>query len=448
MERYAKMKADGMTWREVAEAYNEDHGTKFTKEQVRCKVRRTYEKTANKEEYKPKYELTDVGYIVRYGEKGYLKVSFTEDQLQEALKLYCTANLTLQETHTEMLWTRREFYAILKAFDIVKASLPVTPRQKDELSADQIAEYVRLNKLRYAQVKFEKNKHKDQEQRIKQMDNVLFWQSEICKQVNELNPIQYDFKKELATNQRKIAVFLTDIHGGLEVDNYFNTYNIDIMKQRLDSLANHLIDRYSGMELTVYDLGDTVHGIIHGSVKKYGSFTAFAVVEVINSLCEFLLKIAKHCQVRFTKVNGSHESIEKVKTDRMEEESFGYIIYEVLKQMLKNSPIEFIDRLKGLNVTIPMFYGYGIIGIHGDNNGLNKLKDIDRLFREYNVIEINCGHLHHLKGEDYNGLIIRYNEPFCGGDQFAASKLLNSMKGTRIVEYSEVGREDEHLFRY
>lgn len=445
--KYVELK-ETITWKEVAAIFNKDNGTNYSWQKVRESVRNTYEKSTAEEEYKPKYALDGENYIVHYGKNGYLSVAFTEEELRKALKLYCLARMTIEQTHLSMGWTRRELYSILKAFDIVKDSQPITPNQLEKLNADQIAEYVRINKLRYVQEKLNASKHNDQERRVKQMDNVLFWQNEIIEKVNKLEFKPYDKIKIKKNNKRKIVVFLTDVHAGLEVDNYFNTYNIDVMNKQLKRLASHIIDKYEGYEVTIAELGDTIHGHIHGSVKTYSIPTSEAVTQVIKAYTNFLLTLQPYCSLRFSKVNGSHESIEKGKQDRTEENSFGNIIYDMVKSILSNYNIQFIDRLKGLNNSIIKLYDYSIVLGHGDSGGMNKIKDSDRLFKEHNAIEFDMGHLHHLKNEDFNGFTLYYNEPFCGGDQFAGKLLLNSQKGTRIVEYSKVGREDEHLFRY
>ena len=96
---------------------------------------------------------------------------------------------------------------------------------------------------------------------------------------------------------------------------------------------------------------------------------------------------------------------------------------------------------------VPLF-DYATLLIHGDNAGMNRIKDSDRLFKEHEIIEVNAGHLHHRKVEDMNGLNIFYNEPFCGTDQYAGNKFMSSGFGTRIVQYTKDGRGKEELIRF
>jgi hypothetical protein len=410
-----------------------------------------YESTLEgEEEYKPKYEELEKGYKIYYGKQQRHNVFITFEDLEEAFNLYCIAHLTLNQVALKMNLTRREFYAIKTAFDITKDSMPFTPKQIDYYIAEEIAEKCRIKKKQYALTKIEQNKNNDIENRIKQMDTVDFWYKELCKSVNRVKPETYKLiNKKLDTNEIYV-VYNTDVHAGLEVDNYFNTYNLDIMNYRFKKLAQGIIENVNSKTLYIADLGDTVHGIIHGSVQKYSKWVIESTTEVIKEYESLFLTLLQHgYEIYFAKVNGSHESVEKAKDERTEEESFGNFIFDMLKWKYANfKNLHFIPKLKGLNASILPIFNYSTLIIHGDNNGLSKIKEADRLFKEYNIIEINAGHLHHRKVEDMNGLNIFYNEPFCGTDQYAGNKLMSSGFGTRLVQYTKEGRGKEFLIRY
>ncbi|MCE5227922.1 MAG: hypothetical protein LLG05_18945 [Porphyromonadaceae bacterium] len=433
---------NGMSYRAIAKKYGKAYGTVYNNLNT--------EEKEGKEEPKPSYEEKEGGYYIHYGHKRRNGVFITFENLEEAFNLYCIAHLTLNQTSLKMSLTRREFYAIKTAFDITKDSMPFTPKQVDYYTAEELAEKYRLKKKQYALTKIEHNKHADIENRIKQMDTTDFWHKQICESVNQIDARPYNLVKVIRDTDYLYAVYIADVHAGLEVDNYFNQYNIQIMHERFAKLAQSIIDIVPGKSIYIADLGDTVHGIIHGSVQKYGTWVTDATTEVIKAYESlFLTLINTGLEINFAKVNGSHESIEKSKQERTEEESFGNFIFDMLQWkygQLKN--IKFIPRLKGLNMAILPIFNYSTLLIHGDNAGLNKLKDSDRLFKEYNVKEINAAHFHHLKVEDFNGYAIHYNECLCGTDQYAGNGLMSSDFGTRLVQYTKEGRGIEQLIRF
>ena len=132
-----------------------------------------YLKKEGQEEVKPKCKKTPDGYIVYYG-KGQ-KVAISEERLDELLGLYCVAKLTINQVALEMNLTKREVYAIKTAFGITKDSQPFTPEQVDSLSVEELAEKMRIKKLRYSLQRYETNKYADIETRVKQMDKAHFW---------------------------------------------------------------------------------------------------------------------------------------------------------------------------------------------------------------------------------------------------------------------------------
>ena len=269
------------------------------------------------------------------------------------------------------------------------------------------------------------------------MDKANYWYSELCKRVNKIVPKTYTIRPPKAEETILVA-YVADVHAGLEVDSYFNTYNIDIMYKRFEQLAS-AISCSAESKVYISDLGDTVHGIIHGSTQKYSTWVTDATTEVIKAYEQLILTLVEHgFEVFFSKVNGNHESIEKAKTDRTEEESFGNFIFDMLKWKYSGQEnLHFIDKVKGLNATILPIFDYGVLTIHGDNNSLRAISDAERLFRHRNIVEINAGHIHRRKVEDQNGLTIYYNEAFCGTDQYAGSKFLSATYGTRLVSYTE-----------
>lgn len=400
-----------------------------------------------KEEIKPAYEKTPDGYIVRYG-KG-RKVAISEEKLDELLSLYCVAKLTINQVAIQTGLTRQEVYAIKTAFSITKDSQPFTPEQVDSLSAEELAEKMRTKKLRYSLQKYEANKYADIERRVKQMDKANYWYSELCKRVNKIAPKAYTLRKPTSEEESVLVAYVADVHGGLEVDNYFNTYNIDVMHERFARLANEIA---CAAESKVYiaDLGDSVHGTIHGSTKKHSVWVLDAVMEVVKAYEQlFVTLLEQGFEVYFSKVNGNHESIERAKTDRTEEENYGNTIYSVLKwKYSEQNNLHFIDQVKGINATILPIFDYGVLTIHGDNMSIKAIDNIDRFFRPYNIKEVSAGHIHRLKVEDVGKLKVHYNECFCGPDQYASNKGLVSDFGVRLVNYTKQGRSKEYLLPF
>lgn len=254
-----ELKQQGVELKEIMKILNIDMQYKAFQRGLLRYEESLEEAKEGEEEYKPKYEELEKGYKIYYGKQQRNNVFIAYEDLEEAFNLYCIAHLTLNEVALKMNLTRREFYAIKTAFDITKDSMPFTPKQIDYYTAEEIAEKYRIKKKQYALTKIEQNKNKDIENRIKQMDTVDFWYKELCQSVNQIKPEPYKIiSKKLDTDEIN-TVYIADVHSGLEVDNYFNTYNLDIMDKRFKRLAQGIIENVNSRILYIADLGDTVH---------------------------------------------------------------------------------------------------------------------------------------------------------------------------------------------
>ena len=148
----------------------------------------------------------------------------------------------------------------------------------------------------------------------------------------------------------------------------------------------------------------------------------------------------------FTKVNGSHSSIEKNQADRTDEENLGNIIFWALVRQFQNfNNITFIEPQN--NLTLVPLYDYYILGMHGDQGNIQKLASFAKLFNNKKIIEIEAGHIHHRKVEDLGKITVHYNECLCGPDQYAIDKGLNSEPGVRYVQYNKDGRFKDQFIK-
>ncbi len=59
------------------------------------------------------------------------------------------------------------------------------------------------------------------------------------------------------------------------------------MAERFDSLTNQIVNKFPPCKLNIAELGDSVHGLIHGSVRKYSE----DVITSVHAVTECLAKM-------------------------------------------------------------------------------------------------------------------------------------------------------------
>jgi hypothetical protein len=410
------------------------------------------EEVKGETEYTPKHELTDKGYKVNYANT---YVEATHEEIRKSFMMYCVGSLTMNQVSLKMGWTRAEFNAIKTAFHITKDAPPFTPYEIDRLTADEMAELIRIEKKRYSLAKFEQNKHKDIEKEIKRYNQTDFFVTRLAELFNAKEPVQFEYK-EINTNEYEPKVYSirnTDIHSGSEISNIYGEYNLEIMKKWFEYELNWIRSNIpKGSKLILTDGGDTTHGKIHGSVEKHGTYVILATIEVMKCYETLIEELLKDYIVEFAKVNGSHEALEKNPKDRTEEENLGNLILFVLERLFSNySNFSIRKKLKGLpHVIINIVDNFDVMLDHGDKQTFKQYSTSANMLNQlgYNIKEVWLGHLHHYQAEYLNGILVERTEAFTITDQYAAPKGLNSPNGFRVTRYSETGRIDSELIEF
>lgn len=394
-----------------------------------------------------KHEQTDTGYKIFYGGT-YLLAS--HEEIRKAFMFYCIGKFTMNKVADEMRWTRAEFNALKTAFKITKDAQPFTPYEIDNMTADDMAEIMRIEKKRFAHLKFRDQKSKDIEKEVNRHNKADYFTNEICKRVNALDITGFFVEEEHSggiPSQHTTIVKITDEHAGLEVDSLHNTYNLSEMHKRFLSVFSWIINNVSNEDdLVVESGGDLVHGKIHGSCEKASSYVMDALEAVIECYIQLICGLRKHgYRIRFTKANGSHSSLESNKMNRTEEENLGRMLPFVLRQTFsKDDGFRYLQPIKGTNHTIvPVGGNNGILTGHGDEmKGVKAYsafaRTMGRTFN-INITEFHLGHWHHYKAEEVDNVLVENTLSFCGTDQYASKGGLLGECGFTVHTYDECG---------
>lgn len=394
-------------------------------------------------ERKPKYERTEKGYTVYYGKNQ--KVSATVDEIEKAFKLFCIGGLTLNQTALTMGWTRAELFAIKSAFQITKDSIPLLPETIDGMSADEIAETIRIEKKRHALQKFAINKHADIEKEVSKLHKADHWYQSALMALKQLDPAPFQVVARPGNIDERHVCIIADVHSGAISNNSLNKYNFQIMKARFESLARDLIEVLSPCELIITDLGDKISGLIKNSLLQASENcidSVFFLVECYSNL--FLTLIKRGFSIKFYSVSGNHDAIFPNKTDRTDESSFSRIVDWALQITFKNfKQIEFVESVD--NVAVVKLFDYAILMMHGDKS--RNLSQYERLFRE-RIIEIVAAHYHSYSATQNDNVPVFRVNSFCGSDAYATGLGLYSEPGVRLVTYDKRGRVTDRLIRF
>lgn len=210
-------------------------------------------------------------------------------------------------------------------------------------------------------------------------------------------------------NSKQTAVLcISDAHNGVEINMQtvfnepINIYSPDILKKRLNKLADTVIKDYKNnfnyKKLIVFDLGDGIQNILRLSdIAKLKTGVIDSVLQYAEMISQFLNKIQNelNIQIEFSCLGGNHSELRLISTGRnWESENLGKVIREFIALRLKDNQNIKVDPYS--DFSFRQIEGINILAIHGDDSKKN-INEIS-YWEQYHNITIDIllmGHFHH-----------------------------------------------------
>ena len=286
-----------------------------------------------------------------------------------------------------------------------------------------------MNKMDYAQARFENLKDVMIEE-IAKLNNLAIKPYKPISKVNDC----------VVAN-----LLLSDVHLGIEIDNDFNTYNIEIAKERLDILKSKTIGyctTHNVSKLNIELLGDLTNGFIHTSLRVQQEEDAISnLMTLCEVLANFINDIKEYVsEVIVYSVYGNHGRVIPNKKDSINIENVERLIPFYLKARLGDT-VKVIDS-KNDYIELNVF-GKKIVLTHGDKDSpTNALNNFIRILG-YVPDEIHLAHFHSAMTKDDCDTEIIVNGSVVSTDDYALSirkatkpsQLLRVYLGEDVCQY-------------
>lgn len=197
-----------------------------------------------------------------------------------------------------------------------------------------------------------------------------------------------------------LLVHLTDIHGGIEIDNYFNQYNTDVLYRRLYCYVDKIDEirlRHVAENCYVMLGGDLISGIIHTNLRLENNLDVVKQVKMVSTaVAGFLKELSRMFgQVHVYSVPGNHGRVQPKKEDNLRGENFDCLVPFILSLMLANYE-NIIIHENEIEQTVSMFSvrGQKIFGVHGDKDSMESV--VQKLTMMFNIKPdiVLAGHRH------------------------------------------------------
>ena len=245
----------------------------------------------------------------------------------------------------------------------------------------------------------------------------------ICQNVEPINiPVHYT----LFNSTTDLLCHLTDIHTGIEIHNWKNDFDEDILKHRIEKFTSDIIDirGQHGSENCYLVIGEILSGLIHSNLRLQNNMDLMEQFKYISELISaMLIRMANHFNHIYVYVTpGNHSRVSPKKEEALDGENMDVLLPFYLKARLQNiENISICDN--NIEPEIAMFNirGNNVFAAHGHkDNPSSVVQNFTMLFGIKPDIVL-LGHRH------TNGLTTVYDtkviESGCvsGTDQFAMS---------------------------
>ena len=242
----------------------------------------------------------------------------------------------------------------------------------------------------------------------------------------DTEPMNVSIHYTLFNSSTDLLCHLTDIHTGIEINNWKNVFNEDVLRQRIEKYTSDILDiRGLHQSQNCYlVIGEILSGLIHSNLRLQNNMDLMEqfkyVSELISAMLVRLANNFNHIYVYTTP--GNHSRISPKKEDSLDGENMDVLLPFYLKARLQNvDNISICDNTIEPEIAMFNIRGNNIFSAHGHKDSpANVVQNFTLMFRIKPDIVL-LGHRH------TNGLTTVYDtkviESGCvsGSDQFALS---------------------------
>ena len=259
----------------------------------------------------------------------------------------------------------------------------------------------------------------------------------------KLEPIVWPEVKETPVEKTEAVLLVSDLHIGVECDNYYNKYNKDIAKERLAKLQKNVI-KYCSINnvsvLNILNLGDLINGVIHTNARIEAQMdVAEQIMYAGELIANFLYGLSKEIpNITYRSVFDNHSRAIANKNEHIEKEQFSRVIDWFIAERLKDTPIEFIaNDIDGGIGRMKLASGKTLMFCHGHNDGRNNsYQNFIGLTQEW-VDYICMAHYHNPASKDFQGCKVFINGSIVGTESYAFGRRLFTKPSQKLIIFNE-----------
>lgn len=219
------------------------------------------------------------------------------------------------------------------------------------------------------------------------------------------------------------TLILSDWHLGMQFSDILNTFDVDIAKNRIQTLLSKVIyycNFHNIYELNIELLGDLIQGYIHVTSRVFNEEDVIEQTILCGELlANFINELAKEVPViNVYSCVGNHGRTTSNLKESLQSENFEKLITWYLQSAITCKNVNIKDCDIDI-ITYTNLNNINIVAVHGNLDKVDKI--VDNYIKMYKKIpdEFHMGHLHFYQENDEYDINVVVNGTLSGTDQFA-----------------------------
>ena len=199
----------------------------------------------------------------------------------------------------------------------------------------------------------------------------------VTDKISNVIPLKLDYTdKALIESDNDIICHITDLHAGIMIDHWYNKFNMDVLKERLNIYLSQLftIQKRHNSENCYIVIGEIISGLIHETLRIEANENVIQqFINVSSLLSELIVEISNVFNNVYVYVTpGNHSRVIQNKEHSLRGENFDLLLPYYLKARLQNFSNVFIyDNLKDCDIALFEVRGNKVAASHGDKDEVN-----------------------------------------------------------------------------
>lgn len=266
---------------------------------------------------------------------------------------------------------------------------------------------------------------------------------------SDCHPLLYNEMKKfdgVLKSDNDLIISMTDLHTGIEIDNYFNKFNEDILRERMNNYLDKIfeVQLRHGSENAHVILSELVSGIIHTELRIENNQN---LIDQFLTAANYISQFLSELSYRFEEVNvymcpGNHSRISPKKEDSLKGENIDHLAIPFLEAKLQNfENINFHNN--NIEESIAMFSVRGnvVMASHGDKDSPGNVVQKFTLMFGMRPALVYLGHRHtNAMTTVYDTKVIQ-SGCMSGSDNYCMDKRLKNKPEQTISVVTENGLE-------